>query len=153
MTTPPSSPPSAWPSWGCVLSLGQVPERGAHLPKVPQVICTSKKTTSFKCRNKKNLGGNEIRQGRKYSKIRQVSVSLQKSLAGDPRQASGDKNNPGIVSRSSLLMVLPTFISQLRGVPSCKEASSRGLSTHRIAGHRGLNAEQALQNQHFVKKV
>ena len=48
---------------------------------------------------------------------------------------------------------IPNFISQLRSAPSRKEASSQGSWIHHIAGHRGLNAEQALQNQHFVKKV
>ncbi len=38
-------------------------------------------------------------------------------------------------------------------LPSRQEASSRGPCIHRMAGHWGLNAEQALRNQHFVKKV
>ncbi len=80
--------------------------------------------------------GNEIWQGRKYSKIGQVSGSPLKSFAGDPK-TSGNENNPGTVSWSSPLMVLPQYISQLRGASSRKEASSWGLSTHHVAGHWG----------------
>ncbi len=53
-------------------------------------------------------------KGGQYSKIRQILGSLLKSFAGDPK-TSGNESNPGTVSWSSLLMVLPTFISQLKG--------------------------------------
>ncbi len=51
---------------------------------------------------------NEIAQGRKYSKIRPVSSSLQKSFAGGSRPL-GPKKLPGTASWSSQLMILLLF--------------------------------------------
>ena len=78
--------------------------------------------------------------------------SLQKPFSGGSIPM-GTKRNQEKCQGQARIWFFSYFIYQLKGAPSRKEASSRGQWIHRIAGHRLLNAEQALQNQHFVKKV
>ncbi len=79
--------------------------------------------------------------------------SLQKPFSGGSRPL-GTKCNQEKCQGQTSIWFFSDFLSQLRGSPSCKESSGQeGLWIHHFAGHWGLNAKQALQNQHFMKKV
>ncbi len=65
---------------------------------------------------------------------------------------SGDEMQPGESQVHPSIWFFIDFISKLRGAQSRKEVSSQEPWIHCIAGYQGLNAEQALQNQHFCEE-
>ncbi len=83
-----------------------------------QILCQIK---NF---NKIKELGNEIRRGRKYSKIRPMSGSLPNSFAGDSRPLATNITQEKCHSQASS-WICKSFISQLRSAPSRNNVSSR----------------------------
>ena len=65
----------------------------------------------------------------------------------------GQKAAAGKVARQASISFFNDFIPQLKRHSKSQGSVRPGPWIHCIAGHQGLNAEQTLQNQHFVKKV
>ncbi len=94
---------------------------------------------NFDATPKRELG-NEIRQGRKYIRYSKVKTNVGlSSFSGNTGPLTTKKTEP----LSSLLMGLPSFISQLTGAASRKDASSQD----RVSPHCRTLGDQTLHTR------
>ncbi len=91
--------------------------------------------------------GNESQQGRKYSKIRQMSGSLPNPFTGGSGPLATNINQDKCLGQA-VFWICASFISQLRGAPSREDESSRDRGSPHCSG----SGERTL-NKSFIPSI